>query len=84
MKEPMTMQPIPIQDEVFGFEDHEVMKEPETKRDELRNPFWIQDNEVLSGPRGYLKKAEIEFWKGMIHDNRVLIHKKYPYSIISD
>ena len=77
----MTMQSIPIQDEVFGFEDEEVMKEPETKRDELRNPFWIQDNEVLSGQRGYLKKEEIEFWKGMIHDNMRLIHKE---TLISD
>ena len=66
MQEPMTIQPMPIQDEVFGLEDGKTMKETETKRDDLRNPFWIRDNEVLSGPRGYLKKEEVEFWKGMM------------------
>ena len=66
MQEPMTILPIPIQDEVFGLEDDKTMKETEAKRDDLRNPFWIQDNELLSGPRGYLKKEEVEFWKGMM------------------
>ena len=49
--------------------DSEEMEEPKIQRDDLRNPFWIEDKEVLNGPRGHLKMDEIDFWKGMHYEN---------------
>ena len=45
-------------------EHDEPFKEP---RDDLRNPFWIEDKDpkIRNGPRGHLKMDEIEFWKGI-------------------
>ena len=43
------------------------IQEPEEVRDELRNPFWIeQDEHIGDGPRRYLKKKEVLFWMEMI------------------
>ena len=49
-------------------ENDEPFKEP---RDDLRNPFWIEDKDpkIRNGPRGHLKMDEIEFWKGIIKES---------------
>ena len=39
-------------------------KEEKIQRDDLKNPSWIEDPEVLNGPISYLKDDETEFWKG--------------------
>ena len=73
IREPMMIQPAHNKDEVFGFEDYEEFEEPKIQRDDLRNPFWIEDKEVLNGPRGHLKTEEIEFWKGNILNFSIII-----------
>ena len=43
------------------------IQEPEEVRDELRNPYWIeQTDHVGDGARRYLRKKEIQFWFDMI------------------
>ena len=41
------------------------------ERDDLRNPFWIEDKheKIRNGPRGHLKMDEIEFWKGIAKES---------------
>ena len=42
-------------------------KEMDMVRDELRNPYWIeQDNHIGSGPQRFLKAKEIKFWIKLI------------------
>ena len=49
-------------------DDEEIIEEEQKiQRDDLRNPFWIEDKEVLNGPRGHLKMDEIDFWKGIYY-----------------
>ena len=48
-------------DEASSEEGSREIKIP---RDDLRNPSWIEDKDVLNGPTGHLKMDEIEFWKG--------------------
>ena len=55
-------------------EDEEQVIDPPIQRDDLRNPFWIEDKEVLNGPRGHLKMDEIEFWKGMRFYSVILLY----------
>ena len=45
--------------------EEEGSEDPPIQRDDLRNPYWIEDKDVLNGPRGHLKMDEIEFWKGI-------------------
>ena len=61
----MVVLPIEDSDEISSGEE-EKSNDPPIQRDDLRNPFWIEDKEVLNGPRGHLKMDEIEFWKGKI------------------
>ena len=63
-REPTVMQPIPFEGEVFGLEEDNELEEPKVQRDDLQNPFWIDDKEVLNGPKGHLKTKEIQFWNG--------------------
>ena len=78
----MMIQPAHNKDEVFGFEDYEEFEEPKIQRDDLRNPFWIEDKEVLNGPRGHLKTEEIDFWKGNILNLSIVILFKVTNSCI--
>ena len=56
------------EDEEPDSDDEEMIEEePKIQRDDLRNPFWIEDKEVLNGPRGHLKMDEIDFWKGIYY-----------------
>ena len=65
------MQPMPMVADEEDSDDDEAFEEPKIQRDDLRNPFWIEDKEVLNGPRGHLKMDEIDFWKGMLKTNKL-------------
>ena len=47
-------------------EDASEMAEPKEERDDLINPFWIEDRELGRGEVDYLSGAEIQFWKDLI------------------
>ena len=58
-----------MESDVIDDDDEDVSSEEgsgeiKIPRDDLRNPSWIEDKEVLNGPTGHLKMDEIEFWKG--------------------
>ena len=36
------------------------------KRDDLINPYWIEDRDLKSGPVDYLPGTEVQFWKDLI------------------
>ena len=67
------------QDDDMDSEGSEEIEEPKIQRDDLRNPFWIEDKEVLNGPRGHLKMDEIDFWKGKKEVERYLIRLRDFY-----
>ena len=47
-------------------EDASQTTEPQEERDDLINPFWIEDRELGRGEVDYLSGAEIQFWKDLI------------------
>jgi chitin synthase len=47
-------------------EDASEMAEPKEERDNLINPYWIEDRELGRGEVDYLSGAEIQFWKDLI------------------
>ena len=46
---------------VFG-----CVTEPKTERDELINPYWIEDKDLKRGEVDYLSGPEIQFWKDLL------------------
>lgn len=36
------------------------------RRDDLINPYWIEDQELKKGEVDFLSPAEIQFWKDLI------------------
>ncbi|XP_076345619.1 LOW QUALITY PROTEIN: chitin synthase chs-2-like [Tachypleus tridentatus] len=40
--------------------------EPKVERDDLINPYWIEDKDLKRGEVDYLNGAEIQFWKDLI------------------
>ena len=53
-----------VDDEEADDSSGEASGDIKIPRDDLRNPSWIEDKDVLNGPTGHLKMDEIEFWKG--------------------
>lgn len=39
---------------------------PQNKRDDLINPYWIEDPDVKKGEVEFLSSSEILFWKDML------------------
>lgn len=39
---------------------------PRNKRDELINPYWIEDPDVGKGEVEYLSSTELQFWKDLL------------------
>ncbi|XP_066260725.1 chitin synthase chs-2 isoform X1 [Euwallacea similis] len=39
---------------------------PQNKRDDLVNPYWIEDPDVLKGEVEYLNSNELQFWKDLL------------------
>ena len=57
-------------------EDASHTTEPKEERDDLINPFWIEDRDLGRGEVDYLSGPEIQFWKDLID--------KYLYPIDAD
>jgi chitin synthase len=59
------------EEEEFGSETSEMNldeKESDTKhdRDDLLNPYWIEDKDLKNGEVAYLHPSEIQFWRDLI------------------
>ena len=50
--------------------------EPKEERDDLINPFWIEDRDLGRGEVDYLSGPEVQFWKDLI--------EKYLFPIDAD
>jgi len=57
-------------------EDASHTTEPKEERDDLINPFWIEDRDLGRGEVDYLSGPEIQFWKDLI--------EKYLYPLDAD
>merc|ERR1712223_29975 len=57
-------------------EDASHTTEPKEERDDLINPFWIEDRDLGRGEVDYLSGPEIQFWKDLI--------EKYLFPIDAD
>ena len=59
------------EDDEFGSEsddniDDKDSSEQRHKRDDLLNPYWIEDKSLKNGPVAYLLPSETTFWKDLI------------------
>lgn len=57
-------------------EDDSHTTEPKEERDDLINPYWIEDRDLGRGEVDYLSGAEVQFWKDLI--------EKYLHPLDSD
>ncbi|KAG8175041.1 hypothetical protein JTE90_008869 [Oedothorax gibbosus] len=58
-----------LEDEEFNSDsdaDHSDRLEPKQERDDLINPYWIEDKDLRRGEVEYLSPAEMTFWKDLI------------------
>ena len=55
-----------MQRELSETESEEEMIEDKIKRDDLVNPFWIEDPDLKNGKRDFLSGHETQFWKDLI------------------
>ena len=70
-KPSMRKPPLPIKPSIRiqgpSVRVHESQNKEEVVRDDLMNPYWIeQDKHIGSGPQRFLKAQEITFWHKMI------------------
>lgn len=49
---------------------------PQNRRDDLINPYWIEDPDLRKGEVEFLSSNEIQFWKDLL--------EKYLYPIDED
>lgn len=64
---------------------------PKNRRDELVNPYWIEDPDLRKGEVEFLGSNEIQFWKDLLEkylypidedkDEKVLVHNKSKISM---
>lgn len=47
-------------------DEESEITEPREERDDLINPFWIEDKDIGRGEVDYLSGVEIQFWKDLI------------------
>lgn len=52
--------------ETSDSESETASTSPKSKRDDLMNPYWIEDPEVLKGEVEFLSSAEMQFWKDLL------------------
>lgn len=43
-----------------------LITESRPKRDDMLNPYWVEDKDLKHGEVEFLSPAEIQFWKDMI------------------
>ena len=55
-----------MQRELSETESEEEMIEDKIKRDDLVNPYWIEDPDLKNGKRDFLSGHETQFWKDLI------------------
>ena len=56
-----------IQDEFSDQTDSELEEtEVKIQRDDLINPYWIEDKDLKNGKRDFLSGHETQFWKDLI------------------
>ena len=55
-------------DESDDYDDDNEFSESiiENQRDDEKNPYWIDDDDLKDGPIDFLKGSEINFWKDLI------------------
>lgn len=54
-------------DDSSNDSDSETMSTaPRNKRDDLINPYWIEDPDLRKGEVEYLSSNEIQFWKDLL------------------
>ena len=46
--------------------DESQTSEPREERDQLINPFWLEDKDFGRGEVDYLSGVEVQFWKDLI------------------
>ena len=52
---------------LFSQDDESEASEPQEERDDLINPYWVEDSKNLGrGEIDYLSGAEVQFWKDLI------------------
>ena len=52
---------------MFGSSDEDEQEAvPQNQRDDLVNPFWIDDRDLKNGPIDFLPGSEQQFWKDLI------------------
>ncbi|XP_040583648.1 chitin synthase chs-2 [Lepeophtheirus salmonis] len=47
-------------------EDESRLSEPSEERDDLINPYWVEDRDMGRGEVDYLSGVEVQFWKDLI------------------
>ena len=52
--------------ESYLLDDDDEEEEEEIIRDDLINPYWIEDKELKNGKEGKISTDESLFWKDMI------------------
>ena len=52
--------------ESYSDSDDETLNQIKTERDDMINPFWIEDRDLKTGQRDFLNGHETQFWKGLI------------------
>jgi chitin synthase len=40
--------------------------EPKQERDDMINPYWIEDRDLKKGEVDYISSAEAQFWKDLL------------------
>lgn len=53
-------------DDIDSEDEESEITEPREERDDLINPFWLEDKELGRGEVDYLSGNEIQFWKDLI------------------
>ena len=65
MTDPIEMPILTSDDDMESYDDEE-----DIVRDDLINPFWLEDKDLKNGKEGKISTDETLFWKDMIEKVR--------------
>ncbi|KAJ8875330.1 hypothetical protein PR048_023225 [Dryococelus australis] len=54
------------EDQVHDDDSETVTTEPRQERDDMINPYWIEDKDLKKGEVDYISSAETQFWKDLL------------------
>ncbi|XP_067001404.2 chitin synthase chs-2 isoform X2 [Anabrus simplex] len=54
------------EDQIHDEDSETVTSEPKQERDDLVNPYWIEDRELKKGEVDYISTAERQFWQDLL------------------